>query len=71
MSEISVLAQDVTKTGTDRSNYSVEFVQLQNYVSDIGTKNFNGVSLYLEIIIPSLLAMTEQITMAIQSARKL
>jgi len=46
MSEISVLAQDVTKTGTDRSNYSVEFVQLQNYVSDIGTKNFNGVSLF-------------------------
>ena len=41
-----MLAQDVTKTGTDRSNYSVEFVQLQNYVSDIGTKNFNGVSLF-------------------------
>ena len=46
MSEISVLAQDVTKTGTDRSNYSVEFVQIQNYVSEIGTKNFNGVSLF-------------------------
>ena len=46
MSEISVVAQDVTKTGTDRANYSVEFVQLQNYVSDIGTKNFNGVSLF-------------------------
>ena len=32
MSEISVLTQDVTKTDSDRSNYSVEFVQLQRYV---------------------------------------
>ena len=46
MSELSVLSQDVTKTNTDRSNYSVEFTQLQNYISDIGTKNFNGVSLF-------------------------
>ena len=46
MSELSVLAQDMTKTNTDRSNYSVEFVQLQRYTSDIGTKNFNGVSLF-------------------------
>ena len=46
MSELSVLSQDVTKTNTDRSNYSVEFEQLQNYISDIGTKGFNGVSLF-------------------------
>ena len=46
MSELSVLSQDVTKTNTDRSNYSVEFTQLQNYISDIGTKNFNGVTLF-------------------------
>ena len=46
MSELSVLAQDITKTNTDRSNYSVEFVQLQSYASDIGTKSFNGVSLF-------------------------
>ena len=46
MSELSVLAQDMTKTNTDRSNYSVEFVQLQSYASDIGTKSFNGVSLF-------------------------
>ena len=46
MSELSVLAQDVTKTNTDRSNYSVEFTQLQNYISDIGTKSFNGVTLF-------------------------
>ena len=46
MSELSVLAQDITKTNTDRSNYSVEFTQLQNYISDIGTKKFNGVTLF-------------------------
>ncbi len=46
MSELTVLAQDITKTDTDRSNYSVEFSQLQNYISDIGTKSFNSVSLF-------------------------
>ena len=46
MSELSVLSQDVTKTNTDRSNYSVEFTQLQNYISDIGAKSFNGVTLF-------------------------
>jgi flagellin len=46
MSELTVLAQDVTKTTTDLSNYTVEFAQLQNYISDIGSKQFNGVSLF-------------------------
>jgi len=46
MSELSVLSQDITKTNTDRSNYSVEFTQLQNYISDIGSKDFNGVTLF-------------------------
>jgi len=46
MSELSVLAQDVTKSNTDRSNYSVEFTQLQSYISDIGGKDFNGVTLF-------------------------
>jgi flagellin len=41
-----VLSQDITKTNTDRSNYSVEFTQLQNYISDIGTKSFNSVTLF-------------------------
>ncbi len=46
MSELSVLAQDITKTTTDRSNYSVEFEQLQNYISDISGKQFNDVALF-------------------------
>ena len=46
MSELSVLSQDITKSDTDRSNYGVEFAQLQNYISDIGKKDFNGVTLF-------------------------
>ncbi len=46
MSELSVLSQDVTKSNTDRSNYSVEFTQLQSYISDIGTKSFNSVTMF-------------------------
>jgi flagellin len=46
MSELSVLAQDVTKTTTDLALYNKEFAQLQSYITDIGSKNFNGVSLF-------------------------
>ncbi len=46
MSELSVVAQDVTKSNTDRSNYGIEFAQLQNYISDIGTKTYNGTALF-------------------------
>ena len=46
MSELTVLSQDVTKSNTDRSNYSVEFTQLQSYISDIGIKKFNDVTLF-------------------------
>ncbi len=46
MSELTVLAQDATKTVSDLSNYTAEFTQLQNYISDITGKTFNGVSLF-------------------------
>ena len=46
MSELSVLSQDITKTNTDRSNYTVEFEQLQNYISDISGKSFNSMGLF-------------------------
>jgi flagellin len=36
----------VTKSNTDRSNYGVEFSQLQSYISDIGTKKYNGATLF-------------------------
>ncbi len=46
MSELSVLAQDVTKTDTDRGLYNTEFGKLATYVNDLVTKDFNGVSLF-------------------------
>ena len=46
MSELSVLSQDVTKTDSDRGLYNTEFQKLASYVSDLGTKDFNGVSLF-------------------------
>ncbi|MGV3755150.1 MAG: flagellin [Verrucomicrobiota bacterium] len=46
MSELSVLAQDVTKTDADRALYNSEFSTLGAYVNNVATKDFNGVSLF-------------------------
>ncbi len=46
MSELSVQAQDVTKSNADRSLYQQEFSTLASYVNNVSTENFNGVSLF-------------------------
>jgi flagellin len=46
MSELSLLAQDVTKTDKDRSLYNLEYQQLSAYIQDSSAKDFNGVSLF-------------------------
>jgi flagellin len=46
MSELSILAQDVTKTDSDRTLYDAEFQKLATFVTDLATKDFNGVSLF-------------------------
>ena len=46
MSELAVLAQDVTKSTGDRALYNQEFTTLASYIKDTGTKDFNGVSLF-------------------------
>jgi flagellin len=46
MSELSTLALDTTKSSGDKVNYNTEFTDLKAYISDIGTKDFNGVSLF-------------------------
>jgi flagellin len=46
MSELAVLAQDVTKTTSDRALYQQEFTALGNYISNVSTQSFNGVSLF-------------------------
>jgi len=46
MSELAVLAQDVTKTTADKGLYDKEYQTLGKYIDDIATKDFNGVSLF-------------------------
>jgi flagellin len=46
MSELSILAQDSTKTDADRSLYQTEFAALGSYITTAATKDFNGVSLF-------------------------
>lgn len=46
MSELAVLAQDVTKTDADRELYNAEFNTLGAYVDEVATKEFNGVALF-------------------------
>ena len=46
MSELSVSAQDVTKTTADRALYQQEYSTLGTFVNDVATKSFNGVSLF-------------------------
>jgi len=46
MSELSILAQDVTKTDADRALYNSEFTTLGSYITDVAAKKFNGVNLF-------------------------
>jgi flagellin len=46
LSELSILAQDVTKSDADRGLYNAEFTQLSAYVINASSKDFNGVSLF-------------------------
>jgi flagellin len=46
MSELSVQAQDVTKSNSDRTLYQQEFSTLANYIGNVAQQSFNGVSLF-------------------------
>ncbi|MBM3845168.1 MAG: flagellin [Verrucomicrobia bacterium] len=46
MSELAILAQDVTKSDADRSLYNAEYQQISSYITNTATKEFNGVSLF-------------------------
>jgi flagellin len=46
MSELSVLAQDVTKSSTDIAQYQKEFSALATSINDMAGKQFNGVDLF-------------------------
>jgi flagellin len=46
MSQLSLMAQDATKTDSDRALYNDEFAQLASYIASTADKNFNGVPLF-------------------------
>jgi len=46
MSELSINAQDITKTTTDRQLYQQEYAALGSYVTNVSTQSFNNVSLF-------------------------
>lgn len=46
MSELAMMAQDVTKTDTDRALYNSEYEQLGAYITSAASKDFNGVTLF-------------------------
>ena len=46
MSELAMLATDETKSNTDRGLYEKEFDELQEFITAIGDKTFNGTSLF-------------------------
>jgi flagellin len=46
MSQLSLMAQDATKTDSDRALYNDEFTQLASYISTASGKDFNGVPLF-------------------------
>ena len=46
MATLATQSQDTTETDTDRSAYNAEFTQLQAYITDVGKKDFNGVSMF-------------------------
>jgi flagellin len=45
MSELSVMAQDVTKGAADIALYQTEFAAQATFINDLATKQFNGVGL--------------------------
>jgi flagellin len=46
ISELKVMASDVTKGPTDKANYNTEFLQLQEQLTTVLNEKFNGVDLF-------------------------
>ena len=55
MSELAMLSLDGTKSNEDRALYDNEFSQLKSYISDVASKEFNGVSLFSSANITSVI----------------
>jgi flagellin len=55
MSELAMLSLDGTKSDGDRTLYQNEFTQLSNYITDVGGKEFNSVSLFSASAVESVI----------------
>lgn len=57
MSELAVLAQDVTKSAADVALYQSEFAALGAYINDLAGKEFNSIALFsttdLDVVVDS------------------
>lgn len=59
ISELTTLYSDVTKSSTDKSNYSTEFIQLTAQLATIQAEAFNGVSMFATSISSLTVPVTE------------
>jgi flagellin len=55
MSELAMLSLDGTKSDADRTLYNNEYTQLSSYMSDVASKEFNGVDLFSSATVSSVI----------------
>ena len=55
MSELAMLSLDGTKSDSDRALYENEFAQLSDYITNVGGKEFNGVTLFSSANVTSVI----------------
>ena len=55
MSELAMLSLDGTKSDADRALYDSEFTQLKSYITDVASKEFNGVTLLSSATVSSVI----------------
>lgn len=58
ISELKILANDVTKNASDNDNYNSEFEALQQQLTSISDETFNGVSLFTSAVASTALTVT-------------
>jgi flagellin len=55
MSELAMLSLDGTKSNADRALYENEFIQLSSYITNVASKEFNGVNLFSSATVSSVI----------------
>ena len=63
MSELAMLATDETKTSTDKGLYQKEFAELDSFITSVGTKKFNDISLFTGTGMTITVGLSEQVAL--------